>query len=55
MNYQDKTLIELEELKIEAYSRPERFPFERFQLVLAWTMKAMEEAMDSIKELQIND
>jgi hypothetical protein len=44
-----KSLLELEAIKNEAYSRPEKFPFERLMATTAWAMKALEESLKNLE------
>lgn len=49
------TFDELTEMKDEAYTRPEKYPFERFSILLCWTMRALEDAQTTIKEISTHD
>lgn len=39
---------ELEDIKEEAYSRPEAYPMERFTKLSAWLLKVLEDLQDDI-------
>lgn len=45
------TFDELTDMKEEAYKRPESYPFERFHILMCWTMRALEDAQTTMREL----